>query len=59
MYATFKKGKLEPNCKLLQVDSAMAYNCEYQNEIQSALWSCRSVNIFRTATYNAEEKELS
>ena len=37
-HATFEKGKLDPNCMLLQADFAMAYSCEYQNEIQSALW---------------------
>ena len=37
----------------------MAYSCEYQNENQSALWSCRSVNLFTAATYNAEGKEES
>ena len=34
----------------------MVYSCEYQNENQSALWSCRSVNLFTAATYNAEGK---
>ena len=50
MYATFEKDKLDPNCMLLQVDFAMAYNCDYQHEIQS-------VNLFMGAIYNAEGKE--
>ena len=37
----------------------MAYSCEYQNEIQSALWSHRSVNLLTAAIYNAEGKEES
>ena len=28
----------------------MAYQCEYQNEIQSALWSRGSVNLFTAAS---------
>ena len=39
MHLTFEKGKLDPNCMILQVDFAMTYSCEYQNEIQCALWS--------------------
>ena len=57
--ATFEKDKLDPNCTLLQVDYAVAYSCKYQNEILAALWSCRSVNLFTAATYNAEGKEES
>lgn len=30
----------------------MAYSCEYQNEIQSALWSRSSVNLFTAALYS-------
>ena len=44
---------------LLQVDFAMAYTCKYQNEIQSYLWSHRSVNLFTAPTYNADGKEES
>ena len=58
-HATFENGKLDPNCMLLQADFAMAYSCEYQNEIQSALWWCRSVNLFTAATYNAKGKKES
>ena len=57
MHATFEKDKLYPNHMLLQIDLAVLYSCEYQNEIASALWSCRSVNLFKAATYNAEGKE--
>lgn len=35
----------------------MTHRCEYQNEIQSALWSLRSVNLFTAVTYNAKGKE--
>ena len=30
----------------------MAYSCEHQNEIQSALWSRSSVNLFTGALYS-------
>ena len=41
---------------LLQVDFAMVNSCEYQNEIQVALWLGRYINVFTAATYNAERK---
>ena len=59
MYATFEKDKLDPNCMLMQVDFARACSCKYQNDIQFALWSHRSANLFTAATYNAEGKEES
>ena len=30
----------------------MGYSCEYQNEIQSALWSRNSINLFTAALYS-------
>ena len=42
---------------VLQCDFAMAYSCEYQNEIQSALWSRASVNLF-TAVYHHDETAI-
>ena len=37
----------------------MTYSCEYQNEVQSALWSCQTVNLFTAATYDTNGKEKS
>ena len=34
----------------------MAYSCEYQSEVQSALWSRQSVNLFTAALYHKNEK---
>ena len=34
---------------MLQLDFAMGYECEYQNEVQSALWSRSSVTLFTAA----------
>ena len=35
--------------RVLQMDFAMNYACEYQNEVQSALWSRESVMLFTAA----------
>lgn len=37
-----------------QCDFAMAYSCSYQNEIQPALWSKQSVNLFTVALYQSD-----
>ena len=34
----------DPNARVLQIDFTMAYQCKYQNELQSALWTRGSVN---------------
>ena len=36
------------------MDFAMAYSREDQDEIQSALWSRKSVNLFTAAIYSNE-----
>ena len=42
---------------MLQIDFAMSYSCEYQNEVQSALWSHKSLMLFTAPrTYKAECK---
>ena len=40
--------------RILQIDFAMAYSCEYQDEIQSALWSRASVTLFTAAVFYKE-----
>ena len=42
----------DPNNRVLQIDFAMAYQCKYQNEVQSALWTRGSVNLFTCALYH-------
>ena len=59
MHDTFERDKLDPQCHVLQVDFAMAYSCQYQDEIQAALWSRRSVNLFTAATYDTTGQERS
>ena len=44
---------------VLQVDYAMAYQCELQNEAMGALWTRGSVNLFTCAVYgNSDTKTL-
>ncbi|XP_071839631.1 uncharacterized protein [Apostichopus japonicus] len=52
MSHSFERDKADPRFYVLQIDFAMAYSCEYQNEIQSALWSRQSVNLFTAAVYD-------
>ena len=42
----------DPNARVLQIDFAMAYQCEYQNEVQSPLWTRGTVNLFTCALYH-------
>jgi len=41
--------------RVLQIDFAMAYQCEYQDEVQSALWSRQSVTLFTAAVFHCGE----
>ena len=50
----FETEKKNPNCTVMQMDFAMAYSCEYQDEIQSALWSRNSVNLMTVALYQRD-----
>ena len=45
----FNQDKADPTKRVLQIDYAMAYTCEYQDEVQSALWGRGSVNLFTSA----------
>lgn len=47
----FKNDKKSENVRILQIDFAMSYSCEYQNEVQSALWSRESVTLFTAASF--------
>jgi len=55
--AEFENDKKK--AQVLQVDFAMVYQCEYQDEIQSALWSRQSVTLFTVAVfYHGQTKSL-
>lgn len=45
----FAKDKNNERVRILQMDFAMNFSCEYQNEVQSALWSRGSVTLFTAA----------
>lgn len=47
----FLKDKNLSHKRVLQMDFAMSYSCEYQNEIQSALWNRNAVLLFTAATF--------
>ena len=42
----------DSNARVLRIDFVMAYQCECQNEVQSALWTRGSVNLFTCALYH-------
>ena len=37
--------------RVFQMDFTMAYECEYQNEVKSALWTCLTVNLLTAACF--------
>lgn len=47
----FQKDKLNESVRILQVDFAMSFACEYQNEVQNALWLRTSVLLFTAASF--------
>ena len=49
--AEFETYKL-PQKRVLQIDYAMGYQCELQNETMGALWTRGSVNLFTCAVYH-------
>ena len=51
----FTEDKKRSDCHVLQCDFAMAYNCDYQNEVQSALWSWKCINLFTAALYSKSQ----
>ena len=53
--ARFLEDKAKANVGITQIDFAMAYSCEYQNEIQSALWTRATTNLFTLARFVNQE----
>lgn len=56
-HGEFEKDKKKDQVRILQIDFAMSFSCEYQNEIQSALWSRSSVLLFTAAVFWRNECE--
>ena len=59
MHDNFEQDKKDSKCHLLQVDFAMAYSWEYQNEVHQTVnvWSYQTVNLFTAVTYDTNGKE--
>ena len=53
--AKFLEDKAKANVGLTEIDFAMPYSCEYQNEIQSALWTRATINLFTLASFVNQE----
>ena len=53
--ARFLEDKAKANVGISQIDFAMVYSCEYQNEIQSALWTRATINLFTLARFVNQE----
>ncbi|KAF2896017.1 hypothetical protein ILUMI_10164 [Ignelater luminosus] len=51
----FLNDKNNPSVRILQIDFAMSYSCENQNEVQSALWARSSVTLFTAASFFKNE----
>ena len=47
----FELNKNNPKNRVFQMDFTMAYECEYQNEVKSALWTCLTVNLLTAACF--------
>lgn len=53
-HSEFETDKKNVAVRILQIDFAMSFSSEYQNEIQSALWSRTSVLLFTAAVFCGE-----
>ena len=51
----FQKDLLHKAVRVLQIDYAMAYQCELQKETMGALWTRGSVNLFTCTIYHKSE----
>ena len=56
--AEFKAYINLPKKQVLQIDYAMAYQCELQNETMRALWTRGSVNLFTCAAYHNSDTKI-
>ena len=51
----FQRDLLDKTVRVLQINYAMAYQCELQKETMGALWTTGSVNLFTCAIYHKSE----
>ena len=54
-FTAFTEDKKRSHCHVLQCSFTMAYNCDYQNEVQSALWFWKCINLFTAALYSKSQ----
>lgn len=54
--ASFDEARKCVDGSVLQMDFAMAYSCEYQDESQTALWGRNNVNLFTMALFDNKDK---
>ena len=52
---TFQEDIKDANARVLEIDYAMAYQCQQQSEVQSALWTRDSVNLFTYVVYQNDK----
>ena len=53
----FQRDLLDKTVRVLQINYAMAYQCELQKETMGALWTTGSVNLFTCAIYHKSENK--
>ena len=56
--AQFQKDIKDPHVRVLQIDYAMAYQCELQREIMGIIWTRGKVNILTAAVYHRDSENI-
>ena len=51
----FQEDIKDATTQVVQIAYAMAYQCQQQSEVQSALWTRGSLNIFTSAVYHNDQ----
>ena len=59
MQRSFEKDKADNTAYVIQIDYAMPYNAEWQDEIQAALWTRKSIQLMTAAIYDKTGNESS
>ena len=53
----FQEDIKDATTQVVQIAYAMAYQCQQQSEVQSALWTRGSLNIFTSAVYHNDQTQ--
>ena len=51
----FQNNINDADTRDLQIDYAMAYQCQQQSEVQSALWTRGTINLFTCVVYHKDQ----